>query len=239
MSKFESLSDFFGQNIIEYAIEYGYSLPNILILEGNAKRLEEEYPDTYNVLLSCNALKDNRTAMSYGQDLVSSWLFEDYIYDQLKTRGMDIVLSGSDKDRVILPPKKVTASSDYMVYKGEDRRYAVELVTDYTGFWIRNRKMHIRADIYAYLLDNNGFILGVSMKDNERSFGIIEVSPHLPILKLDRHALYGGKPAVEIALPEHFFTDFYEDDIAYYLKEEIDDKALIEDAFQSFEQTIL
>ena len=77
-------------DLLEKARSYGYPESSICILSGDESKLKSEFPDTFSNLNSCKHNRDSRTAIEYGQDLVASWLFEDYLMENLQIAGMSI-----------------------------------------------------------------------------------------------------------------------------------------------------
>jgi hypothetical protein len=73
------LENFFDESMVNIARQMGYSEDNILILENNINKLMVDYPDVYDNLKSCRHNRDSRTEIEYAQDLVCSWIFEDYL----------------------------------------------------------------------------------------------------------------------------------------------------------------
>ena len=63
-------------DLVEKARLYGYPESSICILEGDEKRLQSKYAEIFLNLNSCKHNRESRTVLEYGQDLVSSWLFE-------------------------------------------------------------------------------------------------------------------------------------------------------------------
>lgn len=96
---YEMLERFFDETMINIAKKMGYSEENIIILENNEEKLKRDYEDVYNNLKSCRHNRDGRTEMEYAQDLVCSWIFEDYLIYNLKLSGLNVELSGADFER--------------------------------------------------------------------------------------------------------------------------------------------
>lgn len=184
-------------NLIEKAKSYNYPSASICILEGNESRLKSDYPDTYKNLMSCNHNRDRRTPMEYGQDLVASWLFEDYLIENLQSAGIDVEGAGADKNRELLPNTKVSASSDCIVsYNGKKR--LLELMSDYTGYWAKYKKMELRDSKFTKMQESKSLFLGVSTIDNK--YILLDMSEDFDFTFIPSYFLYGGKPAYSIKL---------------------------------------
>ncbi len=196
MGAFANLGSFFGENLVTIAKKCGYHQSNILILESKIEQLQNEYPNVYKALNSCTHHRDSRTPLQYAQDLVASWLFEDYILQLCSENGLDIEGDGADKNREILSSAKVSASSDSLVtLNGKSR--PMEIMTDYGGYWSRTGLLDLRDSKYMKLENSRSLFLGFSTKDNK--YLLIDFSEPVPSKYIRSHFPYGGKPAYQIS----------------------------------------
>jgi hypothetical protein len=195
MGAYKNLPYFLGKDLVSIAREMDYSQSNILILEGNIHALKEQYPDVYSALITCTHNRDARTPLEYAQDLVASWLFEDYICDILNENGLETSKAGADKERVILSSKKVSASSDTTITFGGHSRL-VEIMTDYGGYWARNKVIDLRDSKFNELCKTKSIFLGFSTTD--KKFILIDCSKPVEARFIRSHFPYGGKPAYQI-----------------------------------------
>lgn len=185
-------------DLIEKAKLFNYPASSICILEGDENKLQRCFPEAYNNLNSCKHHRDNRSAMEYGKDLVASWLFEDYLMENLQEAGINIKGAGADKNREVLSNAKVSASSDCLVsYNGKQRM--LELMSDYTGYWARYHKMELRDSKFIKMKESNSLFLGVSTVDNK--YILLDMSGEYDFSFIPSYFLYGGKPAYSIKLP--------------------------------------
>ena len=210
------LEDFFNEPIIDIAKKMNYREDNILILEGDEFKLRELFPETYNNLISCTHHRDYRTPMQYAQDLVCSWIFEDYLMYNLNKCEINIELSGKDKNRQLLRSARVSASSDYIVsYKNQ--RAFIELANDYKGYWKRKRVCDLRDDKYNHIKRSSenvdfALLLGIDFQNGE--FFIIDLEEDRnEITYSDYHRAY-HKPAYSIQLKNVEFEKFTFENIA-------------------------
>lgn len=168
---FHGVSEFFAaasvpMSLPQLARKLGYSMDNILILEGDEEGLKSQFPDTYNAAMSCSHNMDARTPFAYAQDVVASWLFENFFVKKgnqaIEKLGINakIELSGGDKDRKLLPGIKVSSSSDCaFIYEGI--RIPVEIMCDYTGYFKKQKRMDLRDDKYEKLSSEGSVLVGV------------------------------------------------------------------------------
>ncbi len=199
MGAFSQLSAYFTEGIVAVARKLRYSEENLLILQNKERELQCRFPETYENLLSCEHNKDYRTPMEYGQDLVASWVFEDYTMQALLNAGLDIEKAGADKNRIILPHAKISTHSDYFV-TWCDEKVLLELMSDYTGFWSRESRMHLRNDKYLALKEHNSLFLGIDTQG--KKFLFLDFTEPMRAQYIEHHRPYGDKPAYEITLPD-------------------------------------
>ncbi len=218
------LEVFFGEDIVDIAKKMNYLEENILVLEDKFETIEKDFPDVHKAILSCNHNKDSRTINAYAQDLIGSWIFEDYLLYKLVESGLKIKLSGADQERKLLYNKKVSAGSDYYV-EGENNNGYLELMNDYTGFWEKAKKGHLRDSKYNSMLNKVGehcksLFLGIDMKNMK--YFLIDISKASNVKRIEFHYAF-RKPAYEVDLSKVYFEkiDFKKmaDDINKILEE--------------------
>ncbi len=199
MGAFKGAGQFFKKPLWQVAESMGYADDNIIILKGDINQLKEKFPDTYNNLLSCVHHADRRTPLEYGQDLVASWLIEDYFLDVLSSPDYEISLGGADRNRKILPNVRTSATSDFVISKA-GKRVKMELMNDYTGFWARSGRLHLRDAKYLQLQRDQALFIAISTPTGE--FAIYDFRKEIPAKYISAHKPYGYKPAYELAIPK-------------------------------------
>mgnify|MGYP003980788013 CR=1 FL=1 len=146
---YTTLCKLFKKPLEEVAGSLDYSESNILILSNEFQQLKSDYPEVWSALKSCTHNRDKRTIEQYAQDLVSSWVYEDSVHDQL-CQHFDINLGGSDKNRQILSKSRITSNSDYIItYK--NKAFSFELVNSYSNYWKEYQKIDLRDDKFLHL----------------------------------------------------------------------------------------
>jgi hypothetical protein len=136
-----------------------------MILSDKFQQLERGYPELWSNLQSCKHNKDKRNIEQYAQDLVSSWVYEDVLFDQL-SRYFDINLGGSDKNRQILPKSKITSNSDYIItYK--NNAVSLELVNSYSNYWKKYKKIDFRDEKFLHLKNLKSIIACIDIFNKE------------------------------------------------------------------------
>ena len=208
MGAFDGLSNYLDKPLFYYAINLGYDKSNILILQGDVFSLQKLYPDIYINLLSCQHHSDKRTPIEYGKDLIASWIFEDYFIENMQNNKFVLQHSGADKTRLILPNQRTSTSSDYTITTKDGFQISLELVNDYTGFWYRNKKLHLRDNKYLNLCNNHCLLLAIALSPNTQKYTIFDFRKHIPARKIESHKPYGGKAAYELSVSQESLKDF-------------------------------
>lgn len=198
MGAFLGVSHFFKRPLYEVARDLGYGEDNILILQGNEYDLVKNFPETYYNMKNCFHHRDRRTALEYAQDLVASWLMEDYFLNLLRSDSYEIQLDGADRNRKILPSAKTSASSDFLITR-PGFQIKLELMNDYTGFWKENQVLHLRDAKYIQLQNTHGLFIAIAVPSNE--FAIFDFRDTVPARFIPSHRPYGGKSAYELPIP--------------------------------------
>lgn len=207
---YEMLEAFFDDTMINIAKKFNYSEDNIIILESDEKKLKDYYPETYNNLKSCSHNRDARSMMEYAQDIICSWIFEDYLLLNLKLNGFEIELSGADRNRKLLKSNKVSAASDYIIKYNNKKGY-IELANDYKGYWKKYKKCDLRDEKFVHIrnmLNNNDFsyLLGIDFVNKE--FFIIDISDENLDYKYSEFHWAYRKPAYTISLKDVQYYNF-------------------------------
>ena len=207
MGAFTGAREFFHRPLDEVAAEYGYSDDNLLILRGNGEELRARFPRIYQNIMSCEYQADQRMPMEYAQDLVASWLIEDYFLKDMSpdpehAGQYSISLNGADRRRQILANTRVSASSDFMVEKGRTR-IKLELMNNYTDYWQRMGILHLRDWKYQKMQESRSLFVAVAM--HTREFAIFDFREDVPAEYVPTHKGYGYKPAYALSIPAQMF----------------------------------
>jgi len=198
MGAYSGMSQLLG-DLVPIAKKLNYPESSIAVLKGDMQELQDKHPQTYSNLLSCRHNRDRRSPLEYGQDLVASWLFEDYLMKELSEAGLSISGAGADKNREILPNVKVSSSSDCEVtYKGKSK--GLEIMNDYTGWWRKTHHIDLRDQKYSKIVRTESMFLGVSNSDN--TYVLIKKMANFPSKFIQAHAPYGFKPAYQLTITD-------------------------------------
>ncbi len=212
MSSFEGLSIFFDGKLLQIAEKLGYSEVNLLILKGKEEEIKNRFPQTYMNILSCRHHADNRTLIEYAKDIVSSWVFEDYFMSSISSYNLKIELDGADKNREILPNKKTSSQSDYMITINNVKR-SLELMSDYKGYWSKYNQIDLRDSKYKKLVISKSIFIGVCIPDHYFLYYDFANPPKAKFLP--SHFPYGGKPAYQIKISSENKNEFMFENIVH------------------------
>ena len=160
MGAYSDLPNFLGENLTQIAEELKYSDANIAVLEGKIELLKSNFPQVLKNIQSCIHNRDRRTPLEYAQDLVASWIFEDYIVKKTTKTDGDLEMTLALRAFNALEGIKV---NDYTIrivkpqifYDG-DLAY---IVTEYMGTSLqefaydRSKEFSIEIDTLFDLLD--------------------------------------------------------------------------------------
>ena len=216
-SVFKSVQELFTNNSLEeIACGLDYPEDTICVLSGDELTLEKKYKKTYDAITSARHNRDKRTPFQYAMDLAASWVMEDYVINQLRDKlsknGLEIERAGEDKDRKMLSDKKISSNSDCTVSYGNKSR-KLELVNDYKGYWMKNKKIDLRDDKYKNLKNDKSLLLGIStnLKNDkslllgistkaEKKYVLLDFGKDVEAKYIPSHFPYGGKPAWSISI---------------------------------------
>ena len=215
--KKEILENVICTSVVDYALEH-YLKDVVYILKGEEENLKKRYPDTYENILSCRYHRDRRTPLEYALDLVLGWIMEDFLVESLIDNGMDVKLTGTDIKRQILPASEVTAKPDIIIGVN-GKTYIFDVLQDYTGFWTKTGKCHLRDDKFQSIVSKNNSdtksgVIGIDLL-NKKCFIKLLNSNTQDVKYIYRHRPYGYKPAYEITVSEFIPLDYN------YIKERI------------------
>jgi len=166
MNTYNKVNTFLNGKIEEMAQKLGYPASTVLALQRDLEAIKVIDEEQYNRILSCKYLADKRTLIDYARDIVASWVFEDYIFETLKNNTFSIELAGADKLRKFLSSSKTSAQSDFLIkYNGVSIK--LELMSDYTGYWHKQKRIDLRDAKYNKLIKEQSLFLGLCVLSGE------------------------------------------------------------------------
>jgi hypothetical protein len=154
-----------------------------------------------NEKMNLTHLRDKRTPVEYACDLILGWVVEDGILKMLSDIGLKCILDSADRKRKFIKNPKSTA--DIKIYLSKEKSISLELVKDYTGYWLRNRKIELRDDKYPNLNAEKGVLLGLEFTKGK--FFLLEIVK-VPATYIKFHYPF-HKPAYSLSLKDVTFHD--------------------------------
>ncbi len=139
-------------------------------------------------------MRGSRTGFEYGADLVLGWIVEDALDEALTRLEIHHRLDGADSSRDFLPSRKVKASADFVVGKG-DRK--LELATDLTGFWKRENRYDMRDSKFQTLKSENAVLFLIDIIEKRSAVIDLAKTGSYEVEAIPFHFVY-KKPATAI-----------------------------------------
>lgn len=113
----------------------------------------------------CNLphLRDRRSALDYGLNLVLGWLVEDAVAEWFRRSGATVTATGSDSGRDFLERWQVSQAADLRVSSGSGLR-SVEVLCDWKDTWRNGDHLDLRDNKFGQLRGEDALLLGLAPK---------------------------------------------------------------------------
>jgi hypothetical protein len=109
--------------------------------------------------------RDRRTPVEYGIDLVLGWLVEDAVLRFFESHDRTAVLSGHDRYREFLPPRKISTQPDIRL--GQDPGKLIEIFCDWKGTWRKHNHADLRDSKFNKLRSEEALMIGIAPLTHE------------------------------------------------------------------------
>lgn len=137
-------------------------------------------------------LKDRRSALEYGVNLVLGWLVEDAVAAWFRQAGATVSATGADAGRDFLLRAQVFQDADLSVAVDENQR-RLEVLCDWKDTWRLRDHLDLRDNKYMRLRAENALILGLA--PIEDSAVVLDLGCDMrPLRRNESIRGYGGKP---------------------------------------------
>jgi len=193
------VSKYDGEYFPDSKINKGELFRNIM-LSGSYSKEQETYME--DMCGGLTRFRDKRTGVEYAADLVIGWLSEDGLIDYFSNTGQSAVLSGDDRYREFLNPRKISTQADIELRSATGKR-KLEYMNDWTDTWIKWNHLDLRENKYLKLVDEKAIFLGISPLSQEAL--VIDIGNEKTKtnwVRIDSHWPYGGKPAWQLKNPK-------------------------------------
>jgi len=131
-----------------------------------SKDLDGSVYDYLNEKCDLAHLRNARLPYEYAIDLVLGWLIEDAVLVVLEERGRKAVLSGNDRYREFLSPRKISTQPDVRVDFACGARL-LEVFADWKGTWRSQNHADLRDNKYAKVKREGAIMLGIAPLTSE------------------------------------------------------------------------
>jgi hypothetical protein len=142
----------------------------------------------------CNLphLRDRRSALDYGLNLVLGWLVEDAVAEWFRCAGATVKATGTDSARDFLEQWQVSQAADLLVFAGSGSR-SVEVLCDWKDTWRNHDHLDLRDNKYGQLRGEEALLVGLA--PSKRSALVIDLASHEEAFRRNPSIPgYGGKP---------------------------------------------
>lgn len=162
------------KQIIEFMESRGWPEADFAVMKGDKHYIMKYCPELLEDNNGSDYRKDYRDNISYLQNLVSTWIFENIIAGNINKAGGGKIfcsLNGTDKSREILT--HVTQKPDFMVScNGIEKQ--MELSMSHTGLFYYDEIMHLRGHKRENIIKENAISLAVEtfLLDSNRTHSL-------------------------------------------------------------------
>lgn len=114
----------------------------------------EELAEILNKVCDLPFLKDKRTSVEYGYDLIYGWLMEDIAIKFLEREGLEVERTGIDATRIFLKERQISSFSDIKI---GDKYF--DITFDTRKMWFGTDSLDVRLSKWNELRSVGGGIL--------------------------------------------------------------------------------
>jgi hypothetical protein len=127
---------------------------NQKMIRDSRKLFSEELAEILNKVCDLPFLRDKRTPVEYGYDLIYGWLMEDIAIKFLEREGLEVERTGADATRVFLKERQISSFSDIKI---KDKYF--DITFDTTDSWWGTNSLDIRLSKWNELRSVGGGII--------------------------------------------------------------------------------
>ena len=126
------------------------------------KDLKEEHI-TYmnNKLEKLQHFRDHRKPYEYGIDLVLGWIIEDGVLELLKQSEIHSILTGNDRYREFLHPRKISTQPDIEIETNKKNKKLLEIMFSWKDTWNKKGHIDLRDSKLKKLKEHKALFLGI------------------------------------------------------------------------------
>ncbi len=129
------------------------------ILKKNLK--EEHITYMNNKLEKLQHFRDHRKPHEYGIDLVLGWIIEDGVLELLKQSQINSILTGNDRYREFLHPRKISTQPDIEIETNKKNKKLLEIMFSWKDTWNKKGHIDLRDSKLKKLKEHKALFLGI------------------------------------------------------------------------------
>ena len=129
------------------------------ILKKNLK--EEHITYMNNKLEKLQHFRDHRKPYEYGIDLVLGWIIEDGVLELLKQSEIHSILTGNDRYREFLHPRKISTQPDIEIETNKKNKKLLEIMFSWKDTWNKKGHIDLRDSKLKKLKEHKALFLGI------------------------------------------------------------------------------
>ena len=126
------------------------------------KDLKQEHITYMNSKLEkLQHFRDHRKTYEYGIDLVLGWIIEDGILELLKQSEIHSILTGNDRYREFLHPRKISTQPDIEIEINKKNKKFLEIMFSWKDTWFKKGHIDLRDSKLKKLKEHKALFLGI------------------------------------------------------------------------------
>ncbi len=129
------------------------------ILKKDLKKEHITYMN--NKLEKLQHFRDHRKPYEYGIDLVLGWIIEDGVLELLKQSQIHSILTGNDRYREFLHPRKISTQPDIEIETNKKNKKLLEIMFSWKDTWNKKGHIDLRDSKLKKLKEHKALFLGI------------------------------------------------------------------------------
>ena len=114
-----------------------------------------------NKLEKLQHFKDHRKPHEYGIDLVLGWIIEDGVLELLRQSEIHSILTGNDRYREFLHPRKISTQPDIEIKTNKTNKKLLEIMFSWKDTWSKKGHIDLRDNKLKKLVEHKALFLGI------------------------------------------------------------------------------
>lgn len=150
------------QVIDKLKLNYDEDIIQVLLMTDEREITENR--GLYSKLLTLTHNRDNRSILQFAQEIIGSWICEDFIKRILeKFNNVKLIHNGSDANRTFQYANRVSSNSDFIIEFPNGVKRNLELQISLTDYYDRVPEVFIRDNKLQKMINNEALFLVVDL----------------------------------------------------------------------------